>query len=432
MKMRWISMLFLCVILLSACNNSIHPKAAPAANMGEDASIDEISPESVTPPKPIEIRITAVGDVMVHGPQLKAQYDSISGQFDFHNNFQFIKPYIESADLALLNLETTFGGEEKGYSSFPRFNSPDSLAEALKTAGFDVAVTGNNHTIDTGMDGVVRTLEVLQAQGFKTIGTRKSVEESRFLIEDVQGIKVGITAYTYETPAYGKNKTINALIMPSLLEPLINSFRFDRWKEDLSQIKSTIDAMRVAGAEIIVFYLHWGEEFQRSPNQSQKQIAQDLNAHGVDVIFGSHPHVLQPIEWIKHPDHDHQTLVVYSLGNFLSNQRYEILKNRYTEDGMLVHIKIQKDLVTNGTTISHVGYQPTWVHKYVRGDKRIFEILPLPQALQNPQVFHLSSSDAQHRAKLSYHNTTSLLQQELPGSMPFSGPKRKVHKNDIE
>jgi poly-gamma-glutamate synthesis protein (capsule biosynthesis protein) len=430
--MKWLPMFLLCTILLTACNSLVHPKATPAMNMREDSSTNEIPAKSMGTPKPIEIQITAVGDVMIHGPQLKAQYNNISGQFDFHNNFRFIKPYIESADIALFNLETTFAGEAEGYSSFPRFNSPDSLAGALKTAGFDVAVTANNHTIDTDMDGVLRTLEVLQAQNFKTVGTRKSDEDPRFLIEDVKGIKVGITAYTYETPAYGKNKTINALILPSALEPLINTFRYDRWAEDLPQMKSTIDAMRSAGAEIIVFYLHWGEEFQQIPNHSQKHIARDLNAHGVDIIFGSHPHVLQPMEWVTNPDHAHQTLVVYSLGNFLSNQRYEILKNRYTEDGMLVHIKVQKDLVSNVTTITHVEYQPTWVHKYVHEGKRVFEILPLPQALEKPQVFHLSSRDSQHRAKLSYNNTSSLLKQEHPRYTPFSGPKRKVPINDIE
>lgn len=401
-------------------------------NMSDAPNTIKEDTSPVKPPAPIEIQLTAVGDIMVHGPQLKAQYNKISDQFDFHNNFHFIKPYVENADLALFNLETTFAGEDKGYSSFPRFNSPDSLAEALQTAGFDVAVAANNHTIDTGMDGVLRTLDVLHEKKLKTVGTRKSHKESRFLIENIKGIKIGITAYTYETPAYGKNKTINSLILPSNLEPLINSFRYDRLEEDLIQMKSTIDDMREAGAEIIVFYLHWGEEFQREPNDYQKLIAQVLNTYGVDIILGSHPHVLQPMEWMEHPKYGNQTLVVYSLGNFLSNQRYEILKNRYTEDGMLVHVKIMKDMVNNSVHISNVSYQPTWVHKYIDGSKRVFEILPLPEALESFEEFHLSSKESQYRARLSYDNTIRLLQLGDSTKFISTTQQKKTRKNNIE
>jgi poly-gamma-glutamate synthesis protein (capsule biosynthesis protein) len=432
MTTKWIPILFLCVSLLTACTEPAHLQATPAVNMNDLANVEEIDNEQTEPPAPIEIQLTAVGDVMVHGPQLKAQYNKISGKFDFHNNFHFIKPYVENADLALFNLETTFAGEEKGYSSYPRFNSPDSLAEALRTAGFDVAVTANNHTIDTGMDGVLRTLDVLHENDLKTVGTRKSDGTNRFLVEDVKGIKIGITAYTYETPSYGKNRTINALILPSGLAPLINTFRYDRMEEDLIQMKATIADMRAAGAEFIVFYLHWGEEFQRQPNPYQQQLAQSLNASGVDIILGSHPHVLQPMEWITHPEHGHRTFVVYSLGNFLSNQRYEILKNRYTEDGMLVHIKIMKDLVNNTVHISDVSYQSTWVHKYALDGKRVFEILPLPEAFEKPEEFHLISAESRWRAKLSYDNSGNLLLQETTTKFASTNLKRKIHIGNIE
>ena len=425
-------MLFLCASLLTACTEPDYLKATPAANMYDDVTVEEMPPGQAEPPGPIEIQLTAVGDIMVHGPQLKAQYNKNSGLFDFHNNFHFIKPYVENADLALFNLETTFAGEKKGYSSYPRFNSPDSLAHALQGAGFDVAVTANNHTIDTGMDGVVRTLDILHKSDLKTVGTRKSIEDSRFLVEDVKGIKIGITAYTYETPAYGKNKTINALLLPPDLAPLINTFRFDRMEKDLIQMRTTIADMRAAGAEFIVFYVHWGEEFQRQPNAYQQQLAQNLNDCGVDIILGSHPHVLQPIEWIAHPEHGHETLVAYSLGNFLSNQRYEILKNRYTEDGMLVHIKIIKDLVNNVVHISDVTYQPTWVHKYVKDGNRIFEILPLPQALDKPEEFHLSSAESRWRAKLSHDNSGNLLKAKTSPIYASSDRIRKISKNNIE
>ena len=285
---------------------------------------------------PVYARVTiaAVGDVMVHSPQFKAQYQRETGLYDFTNNFRFIKPYLLQPDLALANLETTFGGEALGYSGFPRFNTPDSLADALKDAGFDLIVTTNNHTLDTGMSGVFRTIDILRERGLQVIGTRKPEDEKSYIVKESNGIKIGFSAYTFETPRVSGKKTINGIVLPPEYADLIDSFSCHDLENELLKMKGRIEAMREEGAEFIVFYLHWGEEYQREPNRTQRKIATALANYGVNLIFGSHPHVLQPIEYVLSEDGSKAALV-FSLGNFLSSQRYELLKKKYTEDGPL-------------------------------------------------------------------------------------------------
>lgn len=219
----------------------------------------------------IEVNISAVGDIMVHAPQIEAQYDQESSSFDFTNNFKFVKPYLLQADLAIGNLETTFGGKEKGYAGFPLFNSPDELADALKCAGFDVISTANNHTFDTGKEGILRTLAILEERGLKAVGTRKSIEDESFLVIDVEGIKLGISAYTYETPRQGEHRALNAIRLPKEVEPLIDRFGFEDLEGDLDKIKERVRLMEQRGAEVIIFFMHWGHEYRRRPNKYQKK-----------------------------------------------------------------------------------------------------------------------------------------------------------------
>ena len=374
----------------------------------EGAFIEEVALEDA----PVFLKITAVGDIMVHGPQLRAQWNERTKTHDFHNNFQFVTDHLQQADLALCNLETTFGGEDRGYTSFPMFNSPDSLADALKAAGFHGASTTNNHTLDTGVPGMLRTLDVLREKGIQTVGTRKDPSEDAFQVIERKGIKIGLTAYTYETPLWGTFKTINAIKIPKEAEALIDTFGYGSLEHDLEKMKERIQQMRAAGAEVIVFYLHWGNEYEREPNTLQRQIASYLAEQGVDIIFGSHPHVLQSIEYIQTPDKE--TLVVYSMGNFLSNQRYEILKNRYTEDGMIVNIHLRKNTSDSPVAIEAVTYIPTWIHRYTKEKKLVYEILPLPMALEQPEKYNLSAAkDSLWRAENSLKNTVTMMEKRL-------------------
>ncbi|RQD78522.1 MAG: CapA family protein, partial [Candidatus Syntrophonatronum acetioxidans] len=342
------------------------------------------------------------------------------------NNFEFIKPYLEKSHLALANLETTFGGRERGYSGYPLFNTPDALASGLKFAGFDVISTANNHSLDTGREGLVRTLRVLEEENLPAAGTRSTPEEKGYVIKNIEGIKVGISAYTYETPRYQGRRTINGIALSPELEKLIDSFGYETLEEDLQDMKKRVERKKEEGAELIIFYLHWGEEYQREPNSYQEKIARELSTYGVDIIFGSHPHVLQPVEFVE-GEGGHQTLVVYSMGNFISNQRYEHLGTRYTEDGIIVNVTVKKDFLENQVFIEEVSYIPTWVHRYDRGGRWVYEILPLVDALENKAVFNLNSENSIWRAQNSLENTLSILESRgIPVNLESPLPPESI------
>ncbi len=354
-------------------------------------------------PTESEVDILAVGDIMVHGPQLKAQYNRENGEYDFSNNFKYIMDYIKKADIAICNLETTLAGKEKKFSSYPKFNSPDGIVRALKNSGFDIAVTANNHTMDMGELGVKRTMSVLDEIGLDYLGTQKSDEEDNYIIKNINNMKLGIIAYTYEI-----RNTLNGLPIPSTLENKINTFNYDDLDNDLEKIQNEIKKMKENGAEIIVFYIHWGNEYKLKPNEYQKKIAEALCEFGVDIILGSHPHVIQPLDIIT-SSKGTTTLVSYSLGNFLSNQRNELMNNRYTEDGIMLNIKITKNLKESTVKISEIDYIPTWVYKYWDQDKNknVYEILPLNE-LDTNKAFNLNETQM-WRANNSKKNTVEII-----------------------
>lgn len=429
MRKQWlaISLTLVLIFILASCNlfSSDIPDEEPPSHEGElpdstdpddgiDQPIDE-EPEPELIPDPVSIKITSVGDIMVHNIQITSQYNEATGDYDFRNNFQFIKPYIERADLALGNLETTFAGKERGYSGYPLFNAPDELAFALKDAGFDVISTSNNHTYDTGSQGVFRTLDILKENDLIPVGTRHSEEEESFAIVDVQGIKVGISAYTYETPRQGDNITLNGILVPNEMRNLIDSFSYEHLDEDLAKIKDRVDILKQRGAEVIIFKMHWGNEYHRQPNAYQERIAQELSNFGVDIIFGAHPHVLQKVDIIESEVDDRQTVVAYSLGNFISNQRYEFLNTRYTEDGMIVNVTVTNEYENNTISIDEVTYVPTWVHVYNKNNKRTYEILPVFDAMNNHAAFRVTgSSDGVWRLENSHQNTSEIIEGSTP------------------
>ena len=310
MRVKGLALFFCLLLLLTACS-APSPVSEPADSVEYQPSV----PAVITPepePEPVEILISAVGDIMVHKMQLDAQYNSTTKEYDFTNNFKYVAPYIQRADLALANLETTLAGQARIFTGYPMFNTPDALADALKGAGFDVISTSNNHTYDRGKDGVIRTIEVLEDRGLDVIGTRKTVEDESFKIIDVKGIQVGLSAYTYETPSSNGQKALNGIPVSRDAQELIDSFNYQQLERDISKMVQRTELMRDRGAEVVVFFMHWGTEYARQPNTYQKQIAEALVDAGVDIIFGSHPHVIQPIELIS-TSSGRQGVVVYSM-----------------------------------------------------------------------------------------------------------------------
>lgn len=361
--------------------------------------------------KNVEIQITAVGDVTAHLDQLNSQYDPVTKQYDFNNNFKFVTPYIKKADLSLANLETTLAGtEEGGYTGYPTFNSPDTLAEAIKNAGFDVISAINNHTIDKGSNGVKRTISTINNMGETLLGLRTTDQDKRYVIKDVKGIKIGMTAYSFETEPVNGNKTINSIVIPKDVEGLMNTFNPQKPDHDISQMIDQINLMKKDGAQFIIFFMHWGDEYQREPNAYQKQVAQSLADAGVDIIFGSHPHVIEPITYINSSVSGKKCLVVYSMGNFLSNQRYERTNNKYTEDGVIVNVKVQKDVQTNKISILNTSCIPTWVDRTPKGKYYNYEIIPIPEALKDKTAFNINDTITEKKVEDSLNNTNTIIQ----------------------
>ena len=354
-----------------------------------------------------EASLTTCGDIMAHMPQLKAQYNSSTKEYSFDNNYKYVKKYIEKSDLAIANLETTLCKDDVyAYSSYPTFNTPDSIADALKNAGFDLLSTINNHSFDMSSLGVERTLATLNEKGFDTVGTRQNKSDDEYIIENVNNIKLGITAYSYGEIKNG-TKYLNGIKVSDDKTDLMNVFNATNSDEAFDTIYSTVKKYK-DDTDMQIVILHWGNEYSRTPSQFQTELAQKLCDAGVDIIIGSHPHVVQPVEMIKSSDQKHETLVIYSLGNYISNQRREYL-SMYTEDGLMVDINIEKKSDQKEATVKKVTCIPTWVNKYASGStqKYVYEIIPIADnILENTE--YISSSYLEQ----SYNNTAKQIKTD--------------------
>lgn len=382
------------LVFLAGCESYSIPHPFKRAEAGPVIQVDSV----LSFGNHSQIVISAVGDIMVHGPQLRAQLDESTGSYDFSNNFRWMSSYLWLSDLSIGNLETTFGGGGRPYAGYPLFNTPDVLASNLRDAGFDVLVTANNHSMDTGTDGLLRTAGVVQRAGMDPLGTRRSLSEPDWKLREIKGIRVGMTAWTYETPRYRGQRTINGLILPSSHEHYINSYNPRAPEVDQPRMLRQIQEMREANADIILFYMHWGTEYAPKPDIHQRELAAFLAENGVNIILGTHPHVVQPVEFIG------ETLVVWSMGNFLSNQRFESLQRRDVEDGLMVSILLHKDHDLGETSIREVHLTKTWMYRYWvhRPVSRLrYEILPARNVLAAPEYFGITDRALLERIEAS-------------------------------
>jgi poly-gamma-glutamate synthesis protein (capsule biosynthesis protein) len=319
-----------------------------------------------------DILIAAAGDIMFHQTQLDSAYDVNNKTYDFKSVFEDVKPIISAADLAIANFETTTAGPGRPYSGYPLFNSPDEVIDTIKYAGFDVLTTANNHSLDTGSEGLKRTVATIQSKGMDTVGTYEKKPESRVLLKEVKGIKVAILSYTESTNGLGGGYAANEL------NTMINLM-------DKAAIVNDLRDAKGLGADLIIAFMHWGDEYAEQPNAKQVEYAQVMAEEGANLILGSHPHVIQRSEFIE--TEAHSAFVIYSMGNFISNQRKETLdsRNELTEDGIIVTINIRKNNKTNETVIQQIEYIPTWVYRdKEEGQSRYtYRILPVDAFLDS-------------------------------------------------
>lgn len=379
-----------------------------SAQSSSDISKEQEEPKLAT--------VLSTGDIMVHSTQLDGARASGGDGYDFSAFFKETAPYLKKADLSIGNLEVTFGGEESGkYSGYPAFNTPDSLADVMKKAGFNFLLTSNNHCYDTGLFGLKRTVQVLQSKGFDYIGTREDTTKELFTVKNVNGIKIGMADYTYETDTdISGRKALNGNIISEEANDLIASFSYNNVDAFYNEAKSVISKMKENGAEFIVFYMHWGNEYKLEANTWQKSIAQELSNMGVDIIIGSHPHVIEPVELIRSEDGQNTTVCLYSTGNAISNQRQEIMvpecPTGHTEDGMLFTYTLKK--VGGEVTLEGIDLIPTWVNKYRGGSGYQYTIYPLEKADWGKTKYGLDSAAAK-KAINSYERTKEIVAEGL-------------------
>ena len=347
--------------------------------------------------EPITFTLTSLGDTLCHNTQYWDAYNSKTNEYDFSYVYEDIKNYTLSSDITIGSLETTFAGKEKGYSNYPTFNTPDSLATALKNIGVDVVSLAGNHALDYGYTGLCRTIDVFNNIGLSHLGTYKTAEDQeKILIKDVKGVKIAFINYTYGT---------NGIPVPSGKEFCVNLIDKDFIKKQINQAKEQ-------NVDMIVACMHWGTEYRTTANSEQKDLANFLFENGVDVILGNHPHVLEPMEKKTITLQDGTTkevFVVYALGNFTADQRDEI-----TRDSAILNLTITKNSDSK-ISIDKVNYVPIYMYKNTNVSTHKFKILDIEKTIKDYEEGKNTSinSTVYNNLKKQLEKIKSILGDEL-------------------
>lgn len=291
------------------------------------------------------ITIKAGGDIMANFGQTQYAYNKGGGTYDFSDSFMYVKDFIKDADLSIANYETTTN-PNKEYSGHPRFNVPSEYLEAIADAGFDVLTTANNHSLDTEIEGVFTTIDAIEKAGIDHVGTHEA-EGPRYIIKDVDGIKVAILSYTY-----GCNGIENLFIVREEI-PEINYL-------NESEIKKDIESAKNEGADFVLVYPHWGIELRSDADISQTDLGHKMVEWGADLVIGNHPHVVEPYEWYQ-AENGNKGFIAYACGNFISIQNLETVNDIRTEQSVAYEIKLSKEFPSGKTSIDDVSAHPLWV-----------------------------------------------------------------------
>ncbi|MBQ3415114.1 MAG: CapA family protein [Clostridia bacterium] len=322
-------------------------------------NVDNSSKEE--PKKDITFTITALGDVLCHNTQYWDAYNKSTDTYDFSYVFENIKEYTQAGDITIANLETSFANAP--YSNYPTFNSPESLATALKDIGIDIITTAGNHCLDKGFKGLSETIDVLDKNNIEHLGTYKSKEDQdKLFVKDINGAKVAFIDYTYGT---------NGIPIPTGKEFCVNLI-------DKENIKKEIEKAKAQKVDVIIACMHWGEEYHTTQTKNQEELADFLFQNGVDIIIGNHPHVIEPFETkeVKMPDGTtKQCFVAYALGNFTADQR-----NINTRDSIILNLKVTKK-ADGQVSIDNVDYIPLYIYKNPSLSLKKFVLIDLNKAI---------------------------------------------------
>lgn len=315
--------------------------------------------------------IGGIGDILIHDWVYKDA--RTTNGYNFMPMLQPVKSMLQKPDFLIANQESIPGGEKLGISSYPSFNSPYEIVDAILDAGIDFVSTANNHALDKGEKGILSSISYFEKKNLPYVGTFKNEKDQQTLrIQSVNGIKMAILAYTYGT---------NGIPLPEGKDYLVNLINKQKILQELKRARSE--------ADIVILNLHWGIEYMRNPNEEQKELARIFTNGGADVILGHHPHVLQPIEKL-HTQDGRDTFVIYSLGNFISGQMWD-----YKDIGGMVEFKVTKEIIdaVKHIKISNIQFHPTYV---ANQDLHQYRVYPLKEAYQKGLIDHSYSEIMEH------------------------------------
>lgn len=385
----------------------------PPATQAPTTETTQPQPEHVVSTATISVQ----GDLLMHKPIFADNSIVAQRGMDFSPIFQYTRDLIQGYDFAIANLETTFGGDSFPYQGNPSFNCPDQFLDSIVDSGYDMLLTANNHSYDTQMTGITRTLEKVRGAGLKTLGSRMNEEEKRYDIVEVNGIRIGMICYTYSSglsedgrPRLNGNSPME--------EPALINWFYNRNPEKMyGEVKQILEDMRREGVDVTMMFLHWGEEYQLTQNYLQNAQSQALCDLGIDVLVGGHPHVVQPVALLTSAtDPDHKTICFYSMGNAVSNQRsgnIPACSTPHTEDGILVEVTFEK--YSDGTVyVQSADVLPTWVTLHRQNGGNEYNIIPLDKSREDSWQtdFHLDSNTF-GAAQRSWDRTMKIVGQGL-------------------
>ena len=338
-------------------NNNTNISQAPNTVTNENTTPWQ---SKVAQEEDITFTLATTGDIMCHNTNFLDAYNSSTKSYDFSYYFTDIKQYLQEADITVGNLETTLSGAKRGYSGYPTFNTPEILAKNLKSAGFNVVSTANNHCMDKGYSGIESTIKFLDEADLAHTGTFKSKKDQEtILIKNVKGVNIAFLSFTYGT---------NGIPVPKDKSYAVNLI-------DKSLIKSQIELAKKENPDLICVSMHWGIEYQTKANKEQEKLADFLFENGVDIILGNHSHVPQQMEKREIKLDDGTTkdgFVIYSLGNFMANQN-----KQYTNDSAILKLEITKHKGEGKITIDKATYTPTYMYKNPSKSTKKFKILDI-------------------------------------------------------
>ena len=409
--------LVLLVLVFAAVNLPSDSTPTSPVTLGSQPAQTEDStpPSSIATDPPSKIlstaTISATGDVLMHGPVIKSGVVT-NGNYDFSAIFQYFSRYVTQSDYAVANLETTLAGSNNGYkyAGYPQFNCPDGIIDGLKGTGFDRILTANNHTYDTRSIGLNRTQQVISQKGLPHLGTKQDADAPNYVVQEVNGIRIGMCCYTYETDGEADKKALNGIPIKAADAPLINSFDYFYLDMFYAEMEENLADMKAEGADAVILFIHWGDEYRTKQNATQSAMAQKLCDMGIDVIIGGHPHVVQPVELLTSTKNaEHKTVCLYSMGNCVSNQRIKEmdLKTGHTEDGLLFSVTFTK--YVDGTVIlSGADLLPIWVDLRT-SPTTVYAIIPLDDAIADWKTQFGLTDKTLAQAQASYERTMAIV-----------------------